>query len=104
MVKGEFSGSLASKYSDEKDFIPYTLTFKGVVLHTTCDLDTYENLENDEYGSSFDEMIDNEYLKKLSLNKDFNKSIYKHLRLFTYDVVFNIIAVDFTLEVRLEEK
>ncbi len=73
-------------------------------MHTACEIDTYESLENDDYCSSFDEIIDSDYLNKLPLRKDFDKSIYKYFRLFTYDVVFNIIAVNFTLDIHLEEK
>ena len=53
---GDINGHLISQRRDEKDWFPYTLTFRQVLAYFTCELDTYENLAGTEYldGSSFD--------------------------------------------------
>ena len=53
---GDINGHLVSQHRDEKDWFPYTLTFRQVLAYFTCELDTYENLAGTEYldGSSFD--------------------------------------------------
>ena len=35
------------------------------------------------------------WLKSLPVREDFDKDIYRHYRLFTYDDVYNIIAVSY---------
>ena len=93
-----FSGfALISQRRDEKDWFPYTLTFRQVLAYFTCELDTYENMAGTEYldGSSFDLIEDSTWLKSLPVREDFDKGIYRHYRLFTYDDVYNIIAVSY---------
>ena len=53
---GDINGHLISQCRDEKDWFPYTLTFRQVLAYFTCELDTYENMAGTEYldGSSFD--------------------------------------------------
>ena len=91
---GDINGHLISQCRDEKDWFPYTLTFRQVLAYFTCELDTYENLAGTEYldGSSFDLIEDSTWLKSLPVREDFDKGIYRHYRLFTYDDVYNISA------------
>ena len=94
---GDINGHLISQCRDEKDWFPYTLTFRQVLAYFTCELDTYENLAGTEYldGSSFDLIEDSTWLMFLPVREDFDKGIYRHYRLFTYDDVYNIIAVSY---------
>ena len=94
---GDINGHLISQCRDEKDWFPYTLTFRQVLAYFTCELDTYENMAGTEYldGSSFDLIEDSTWLKSLPVREDFDKGIYRHYRLFTYDDVYNIIAVSY---------
>ena len=47
----------------------------------------------------FDE--DSTWLKSLPVREDFDKGIYRHYRLFTYDDVYNIIAVSYEFAAEL---
>ena len=78
-------------------WFPYTLTFRQVLAYFTCELDTYENLTGTEYldGSSFDLIEESTWLESLPVREDLDKSIYRHYRLFTYDDVYNIIAISY---------
>lgn len=100
---GEINGLLASKIHTEK-WIPYTLVFHRVIAHFACELDSYENLNGTEYLDSGDlSVIENSgRLEKFPIRKDFDRSVYKHFRVFTYDVVFDIFAVDFELKADIE--
>ena len=86
---GDINGHLVSQHRDEKDWFP--------LAYFTCELDTYENLAGTEYldGSSFDLIEDSTWLMSLPVREDFDKGIYRHYRLFTYDDVYNIIAVSY---------
>ena len=94
---GDINGHLISQHRDEKDWFPYTITFRQVLAYFTCELDTYENLAGTECldGSSFDLIENSNWLKSLPVREDFHKDIYRHYRLFTYDDVYNIIAVSY---------
>ena len=96
--KGEINGYLASKIKERK-WIPYTLTFHRVIACFSCELDSYENM--DTYGhldyTDFNIVENSQWLEKFPLRSDFYKSDYKHYQLFTYDIVYNIIAVSFDL-------
>lgn len=63
-------------------------------------IDTYENIET--YGhldySDFNWVKNSQWLAGFPIRKDFDKSIYKHYQVFTYDFVFNIIAVSYELD------
>ena len=100
---GDINGHLISRHRDEKDWFPYTLTFRRVLTHFACELDTYENLAGTEHldGSSFDLIENSSWLKSLPVREDFDKSVYRHYRLFTYDVVYNIIAVSYEFAAEL---
>ena len=41
---GDINGHLISQHRDEKDWFPYTLTFRQVLAYFACELGTYENL------------------------------------------------------------
>ena len=66
-------------------------------------MDTYENLAKTGHlkRSSFDLIKDSTWLKSLPVREDFNKDIYRHYRLFTYDDVYNIIAVSYEFAAEL---
>ena len=100
---GDINGHLVSQHRDEKDWFPYTLTFRRVLAYFACELDTYENLAGTGRldGSSFDLIEDSTWLKSLPVREDFNKNIYRHYRLFTYDDVYNIIAVSYEFAAEL---
>lgn len=73
------------------------------LAYFACELDTYENLAGTGHlgGSSFDLIEDSSWLKSLPVREDFDKNSYRHYRLFTYDDVYNIIAVSYSLEAEL---
>ena len=52
-------------------------------------------------GSSFDLIEDSTWLKSLPVREDFDKGIYQHYRLFTYDDVYDIIAVSYEFVAKL---
>lgn len=98
--EGEINGLLASKIRDYK-WIPYKLTFKRVIAYSACELDTFLNREYrgnmmSGYGC-FTEVQNSRQLAKLPIRYDFDRSIYKHFRVFTYDVVFDIFAAGYEL-------
>ena len=100
---GDINGHLVSQHTNEKDWFSYTLTFRRALAYFACELDTYENLVGTEHleGSSFDLIENSSWLKSLPVRKDFDKSVYRHYRLFTYDVVYNIIAVSYEFATEL---
>ena len=46
---GDINGHLVSQHRDEKDWFPYTLTFRRVLAYFSCELDTYKNMAGTEY-------------------------------------------------------
>ena len=46
---GDINGNLISQHRDEKDWFPYTLTFRRVMTYFACERDTYENLVGTEH-------------------------------------------------------
>lgn len=101
---GEINGCLASKIRAEK-WIPYTLKFSRVLAYFACELDTYENLCGTDYldHGDFTVIENSERLAKLPIRKDFDRSLYKHYRVFTYDVVFDIFAAEHELKADMEK-
>ncbi len=87
--------------SKKLKLISYELIFKRVLSYFVCELDTYENLAGASYlnDSSFDIIEQSSWLRRFSIRKDFDRSIYKHYRIFTYDMVFNIITVDYDMDI-----
>ena len=45
----DINGHLISQHRDEKDWFPYTLTFRRVLAYFSCELDTYKNMAGTEY-------------------------------------------------------
>lgn len=103
IFSGEINGDLASKIRDEQ-WVPYTLKFRRVLAYFACELDTYENLCGTDYldHSDFIVIENSERLAEFPIRKDFDRSLYKHFRVFTYDVMFDIFAVDFDLKADME--
>lgn len=103
---GEINGMLSSKIRAEK-WIPYRLVFKRVISYSACELDTFLNREYGGYMTfdygCFTVAEDSKALTELPIREDFDKSIYKHFRVFTYDVVFDVFAVDFELKADMEK-
>jgi hypothetical protein len=86
-------------FTGDTNRIPYKLTFMRVLSCFFCELDTYENLVDTKSNSSFDLIENSAWLESLPIRKDYDKSAYKHYRLFTYDIVYDIIAMEYTLEI-----
>lgn len=98
---GDINGALVSLHKNEKEWFGYRLTFSRVLVYFSCELDTYENLEGSGHldNSCFDIIDNSDWLHTLPIREDFDKKIYKHYRVFTYDMVYNIIAVNYQFDV-----
>lgn len=93
---GEINSTL-SENSQGKKFVPYTLKFSGVIAYYVCELDTYFDMYDTAEESSFVLVEGSKWLSKFPMTK--GKA--KHYRLYTYDFVYNIIAVSHELEVNI---
>lgn len=100
ILEGEINGTLFKKTSREK-WTPFRLTFKDVIAHFACELDTYENISR--IGGCFGIIEESEQLKKLPVRNDFDKSEYKHYRVCTYDFVFDVFAKGFEFSADLKK-
>ncbi|MDE7136832.1 MAG: hypothetical protein K2O29_00010, partial [Ruminococcus sp.] len=100
IFKGEINGFLAEKIKTDR-FLPYQLTFHRVVTYFVCKLDTYENIDRSAHldYSCFNIVENSQWLESLPIRRDFDKSLYNHYQIFTYDFVYNIIATDFDFSV-----
>lgn len=96
--KGEINSSLIKNIKDN-EWIPYVLTFHQVIAYFSCELDTYENIGmyNHSNHADFNIVENSQWLAELQIREDFDKSVYKHYLLFTYDYVYNIIAESFDI-------
>ena len=94
ILKGEFG----THSLEEPHFLPYTLTFHSCISYFACELDTYINLSKDPVKASFVLIENSKWLKKLPIREDCPKSHYKHYRIYTYDVVYDIIATGYELK------
>lgn len=106
IIQGELNSALIGINRDKPrqkiHFIPYCLTFKRVIALTSCELDTHENLmkrTQDEEWASFMEVQNSLWLANLPIRNDIDRSIYRHFRLYTYDVVFDVFAVSYTWQI-----
>ena len=95
VFEGDINGNLVVC---EKEWLPYKLKFTQVLMYFCCELDTYGNLTEIEYSSSFDLVENSTWLEALPIRKDYDKKEYKHYRLFTYDDVFDVIATGYEFE------
>ena len=93
---GEINSTLSENPQSEK-FVPYTLKFSGVIAYYACELDTYFDMYDTAEESSFALVEGSKWLSSFPMTK--GKS--KHYRLYTYDFVYNIIAVSHELEVNI---
>ena len=98
IIKGSINGNLARKINEDK-WIPYNLIFHCVIAYFSCEIDTYENIDTYNHldCSDFNWVKNSQWLATFPIRKDFEKSIYKHYQVFTYDYVFNIVAVSYEL-------
>ena len=101
---GEINGNLVSRHRDEKEWFPYTLTFHGVLTCLSCELDTYENMGDISFpdGSDFDMIEESAWLQSLPVRKDYDKDQYHHYRVSTYDMIYNIIAKDYDMNIDIK--
>lgn len=106
IIQGELNGRLIginqNKSSKNIAFIPYLLTFERVIAMTSCELETYENVVkhySETEFASFVEIENSLWLNQLPIRKDIDRSIYRHFRIYTYDVVFDVFAKSFVWEI-----
>ena len=92
-LKGEIE-----RYEDTLVDYKYTLIFKSVIAYFTCELDTYEHIDN-SYVSSFNIVKNSEWLSSLPVRSDIDRLDLKHFQVFTYDYVLNIIAKSYDFKV-----
>lgn len=100
LLKGKINANLLTQddIDNEKDFV-FNLTFKRVIHYSTTELDTYCRLKGGDFSkSSFDEILNSQFLANFPIRKDYQKSDFRHFIVFTYDFVFDILATDFVLE------
>lgn len=104
IFSGEINKTVVSNNRSGKEWLPYTLTFQGVLASFSCELDTYENLGDVSYheSSDFDLIEESAWLQSLPVRKDYDKGSYRHYRLVTYDTVYNIIAKNYELLIDME--
>lgn len=100
VLKGEINGSLANQENtdNEQDFA-FILTFERVIHYSSTELDTYCRLKGGDFSqSSFDEVLNSQFLANFPIREDYEKSDFRDFLVFTYDYVFDILATDFVLE------
>ena len=98
--KGELNSNLCSKADKNSENKKYRLEFRNVLYFEAIELDFFS--PNPEYKSSFDE-IDHSLKLQSMRTEDHSAKVtpaHKHYRLATYDDVFEIIASDYTLEIK----
>lgn len=87
-------------------FIPYLLKFERVIAMASCELDTHENAvqrHSEAEWASFVEVQDSPWLNQLPIRKDIDRSIYRHFRIYTYDVVFDVFAASFLWQINFKQ-
>lgn len=92
-LEGKFNANLASKPVD--DFIDYTITFIGIMALEILELDSWFNKPQNGIKSSFDEVTNSKWVKKLGGKVEPGR--HKHFQFVTYDLVFNIVCNNFDL-------
>lgn len=105
---GEINGNLVTRHRNEKEWFPYTLIFRGVLACLSCELDTYENMGDISFsdGSDFDMIEESAWLQSLPIREDYDRDQYHHYRLSTYDMIYNMIAKDYemNIDIRLADQ
>lgn len=94
-LSGELNSPLCSKYKDTDEWIKYSLKFLGVLAFMKTELDLRDYLGK----SSFDLVVESDWLKELTEKGDSSKitAEHKHYIIFTYDDVFDVICQSFEL-------
>lgn len=98
ILEGQINGGLVGKET-QSEWISFRLSFRGVIAHFACELDTYENIS--KIGGCFGVIEESGQLKKLPVRCDYDKAEYKHFRVCTYDFVFDIFAKGFEFSTNL---
>ena len=101
IFRGTINGALVDHSDKSLEWLPYQLSFRSVLACFSCELDTYLNMTGTDFldGSSFDLIKDSKWLRTLPVRNDYDNNDYRHYRLLTYDVVYNIIAATYELEI-----
>lgn len=101
IFKGTLNGALVKQADNTRQWLPYQLIFHGVLVYFSCELDTYQNLAGKDFldGSCFDLIRESKWLRTLPVRNDYDKNDYHHYRLLTYDVVYDIIAQSYVLDI-----
>lgn len=99
-LTGEFNSNLCSKIKDEEKgkFKKYKITFKNVLSFKMIELDFYEN---EKSNSSFDLIENSEQVAKM-LTMDHSNKIkdsFQHFVFSTYDTIFEIVGMEFELNI-----
>lgn len=92
-LKGVVNNYISDKTLLDKRFSEYSLTFTGVLALRITELDSWEEIMDDEYfkvESSFDEVLNSNWIKKLGGKVDSN---HHHYLVQTYDDVFDIVCL-----------
>ncbi len=100
----DINGGNVSARPDERDWFPCILNFRNVLACFSCELDTYESMGDVSYhdSSDFDMIEESVWLRSIPIRKDCDIECYHHYRLVTYDVVYNIIAADYELDIKTD--
>jgi len=95
---GDLNGSLCENLMDSK-FIPFELTFTGLLEFKTIELDFYSGLD---YISSFVKVKDSKRLKEFSKSsQSFKlKESHEHYIIYTYDDVIEVVAIGFEMRLK----
>ena len=92
-MKGSINGSLCSKPVSEK-WIPYELTFEWIVASKITGLDAWESQKNWYNETSFDEILESNWLKEVACA---NSKEHKQFIILTYDDVVEVVCRSFHL-------
>ena len=99
---GDFNGSFCENLEDY-NWIPYELTFSGLLEFRTIELDFFSD---PEYTSSFEIVKDSEKIKKFSKSSESFKlkDSHQHFIFHTYDDVIEVVASGFEIQLKSEDK
>lgn len=81
--------------SDEKPFLPFRVWFRQTLGFQMLELDTWESINDDPNAlsqSCFEEVVGSRWLSRMEGKKT---EKHRHLRLATYDDVFDIVCESF---------
>ena len=94
---GEINGHLCSINSENAEFIKYTLSFSGLLSFKMIELD----FEDYKGNSSFDEVINSEWISQMRKYDSASKvkPEHKHYFLRTYDDIFEIVCKNYELKI-----